>query len=86
MSVRWPPSPSLISCACLPALAPTGTLQSYEDYLEAVLARLDCLRRRGAEGLPMLRATFRAASELLHSYFTDHLDRSFRWVALLGSG
>jgi hypothetical protein len=65
---------------------PCPTPQSYEDYLEAVLARLDCLRRRGAEGLPALRATFRAASELLHSYFPDHLDRSFRWVALLGRG
>ena len=74
--------PSLPLPACLPAPAPTP--QSYEDYLEAVLARLDCLRRRGAEGLPTLRATFRAASELLHSYFPDHLDRSFRWVALLG--
>lgn len=53
--------------------------QSYEDYLEVVLARLDCLRRRGAEALPKLRTAFRRAADLLHSYFPDHLDRTFRW-------
>ncbi|KAL4457863.1 hypothetical protein ABPG75_012728 [Micractinium tetrahymenae] len=56
----------------------TAGLQSYEDYLEPVLARLDCLRRRGAGALPTLRATFPKASQLLQSYFPDQLDRTFR--------
>ena len=54
-------------------------LQSYEDYLEAVLARADCLRRRGADAAPLLRDTFRHASQLLQSYYPDHVDRTFRW-------
>lgn len=53
--------------------------QGYEDYMEPVLARLDCLRRRGAGALAPLRAAFRQAGELLHSYFPEHLDRAFRW-------
>ncbi|KAL4424967.1 hypothetical protein ABPG77_002852 [Micractinium sp. CCAP 211/92] len=53
-------------------------LQSYEDYLEPMLARLDCLRRRGTDALPTLRDTFAKASQLLQSYFPDQLDRTFR--------
>ena len=55
-------------------------LQTYEDYLEVALARLDCLRRQGEEALPALRATFKAAAQLLQGYFPDTLDRSFRWA------
>lgn len=43
-----------------------------------MLARLDCLRRRGADALPALRDTFAKASQLLQSYFPDQLDRTFR--------
>ncbi len=45
-----------------------------------MLARLDGLRRRGGEVLPTLRSTFSAASNLLHSYFPDYVDRTFRWA------
>ncbi|KAL4858071.1 Squamous cell carcinoma antigen recognized by T-cells 3 [Chlorella vulgaris] len=60
------------------ARALSAGLQSYEDYLEVMLARLDALRRRGADAFPSLRAAFRAADDLLHSYFPSHLDRAFR--------
>ena len=72
------------------AAAASTSSQSYEDYLEVMLARLDCLRRRcgggaGGDGdaaapVEALRSAFRQASELLQSYFPDHLDRSFRCV------
>lgn len=87
-----PPLPALLPAACAFALLscppfgcchrphplPTPAAQSYEDYLEPVLARLDCLRRRGADALPTLRDTFAKASQLLQSYFPDQLDRTFR--------
>lgn len=60
------------------------TPQGYEDYMEVILARADCLRRQGPPAAERLRATFKAAAELLRSYFPDYVDRSYRWVAWLG--
>jgi len=56
--------------------------QGYEDYMEVILARADCLRRQGGPAAERLRATFKATAELLRSYFPDYVDRSFRWVGL----
>lgn len=47
--------------------------------MEVILARTDCLRRQGGAAAERLRATFKAAVELLRSYFPDYVDRSFRW-------
>ncbi len=38
------------------------SLQTSEDYMEVVLARLDAVRRRGKEAMPTLRAAFAAAT------------------------
>ena len=40
-------------------------MQSLEDYMEVILARLDALRRRGPEHLPALRAAFTSGTELI---------------------
>jgi hypothetical protein len=55
-----------------------GLLQGYDDYLETMLARLDCLRRQGPEAMPKLQAAFRAADELLTSFFPEAVDKSFK--------
>ena len=48
-------------------------LQSTEDYIEVLLARLDALRRRRDEA--ELRAAFRAAVELLQAHLrVSHYD------------
>ena len=54
--------------------------QSYEDYLEVVLARVDCLRRGGAAAAPALRAALQRGAELLQGYFPDAVDRTYRWA------
>jgi hypothetical protein len=61
--------------------------QGPEDYLEVVLARADFLRRAAAApaapaaAAGALRALFSSASELMGSYFPDHLDRALRLPA-----
>lgn len=63
---------------CLACLHLTPAPQSYEDYCEVVLARLDCLRRRGPPAAADLRAAFKRGAELLQSYFPDYVDRTYR--------
>jgi squamous cell carcinoma antigen recognized by T-cells 3 len=36
-----------------------------EDYMEVILARVDAIRRRGADALPQLREAFAAATQTL---------------------
>lgn len=48
-----------------------------------MLARADCLRRRGAGALPSLRSTFGEAAQLLGAYFKDHVDPSHRCESCL---
>lgn len=48
--------------------------------MQVLLARIDYLRRKGKEGYPETRQTFKAAQELLASYFPGWLDRSLLFV------
>lgn len=56
-------------------------LQTSEDYMEVILARLDAIRRRGAEAMPQLRDAFAAASQTLQAAFGDVPDPSLRLTA-----
>lgn len=47
--------------------------QTMEDYMEVVLARLDAIRRRGADAMPQLRETFTAAGQTLQASHTAHV-------------
>ena len=49
------------------------TAQTMEDYMEVMLARLDAIRRRGADAMPQLRETFTAASQTLQVRHTSRL-------------
>lgn len=52
-------------------------VQGPEDYLEVILARAECLRRRHTPELTQqLREFFGHATQLMASYFPDFLDRS----------
>lgn len=53
-------------------------LQTADDYMEVVLARLDGLRHRGADHLQDLRQGFQQAAELMQTYFPDYTDRTLR--------
>ena len=53
-------------------------LQGYEDYLGVVLARADCLRRRGPAAAAALREAFSEGSQLLQRYFPDQTDPALR--------
>ena len=53
-------------------------LQTAEDYMEVVLARLDGLRHMGTDHAQALRQGFQHAAELMHTYFPDYIDRSLR--------
>lgn len=53
-------------------------LQTAEDYMEVVLARLDGLRHRSTDQMQALRQGFQQAAELMQTYFPDYMDRSLR--------
>ncbi len=53
-------------------------LQTADDYMEVVLARLDALRHRGADHAQELKKGFQQAAELMQTYFPDYIDRSLR--------
>ena len=53
-------------------------LQTAEDYMEVILARLDGLRHMGTDQATALRQGFQQAAELMQTYFPDHMDRSLR--------
>lgn len=53
-------------------------LQTAEDYMEVVLARLDGLRHIGTDHIQDLRQGFKQAAELMQTYFPDFIDRSLR--------
>ncbi|KAK9853378.1 hypothetical protein WJX84_010588 [Apatococcus fuscideae] len=58
-------------------------MQSQEDYMEVVMAKVDAVRRQvtGPEGMPALREAFDAAASLMQSYFPGFLDPALRIVA-----
>ena len=64
--------------AALYTLALQAGLQTSEDYMEVVLARLDALRHWASQGMAELRSAFQQAAELMQSYFPDFIDRSLR--------
>ena len=53
-------------------------LQTAEDYMEVVLARLDGLRHMCTDSMQSLRQGFHQAAELMQTYFPDYIDRSLR--------
>lgn len=53
-------------------------LQTADDYMEVVLARLDALRHRGADHAQELKQGFQQAAELMQTYFPDYIDRTLR--------
>ena len=53
-------------------------LQTAEDYMEVILARLDGLRHISTDDMQALRQGFQQAAELMQTYFPDYIDRSLR--------
>ncbi|KAL3153941.1 hypothetical protein ABBQ32_013502 [Trebouxia sp. C0010 RCD-2024] len=53
-------------------------LQTAEDYMEVVLARLDGLRHMGTDRMQALRQGFQQGAELMQTYFPEYMDRSLR--------
>ncbi|KAK9813405.1 hypothetical protein WJX73_006344 [Symbiochloris irregularis] len=49
-------------------------LQSFEEYLDLALARVDALRWKGPEHMDELRRGFQAAQEMIQTYFPDRTD------------
>ena len=63
--------------SALYALSLQAGLQTSEDYMEVVLARLD-KQRRASKDMLELRPAFKQAAELMQTYFPDYIDRSLR--------
>lgn len=53
-------------------------LQTADDYMEVILARLDGLRHNGPQHIQVLIQGFQQAAELMQTYFPEYLDRSLR--------
>ena len=49
--------------------------------MQVLLARVDCLRRRGREGYAETEAAFGAAQSLLTSYFPDYVDQQLLFTS-----
>ena len=64
--------------AALYSSALQAGLQTSEDYMEIILARLDGLRHKAQSGMQDLRQAFQQAAELMQTYFPDYTDRSLR--------
>ncbi|DBA73744.1 TPA: hypothetical protein ACH3X2_009718 [Trebouxia sp. C0005] len=64
--------------ATLYSSAVQAGLQTADDYMEVVLARLDALRHRGADRAQELKQGFQQAAELMQTYFPDYIDRTLR--------
>ena len=64
--------------AALYSSALQAGLQTADDYMEVVLARLDALRHRGPDHIQDLRQGFQQAAELMQTYFPDYIDRGHR--------
>lgn len=64
--------------ASLYSAALQAGLQTAEDYMEVVLARLDGLRHMSTDSVQALRRGFQQAAELMKTYFPEYLDCSLR--------